>query len=140
MGNFVADGADEEPLPLLAGVALLAEHAVVAAPVVLELLAVALGEGQAVRVEALAAEVAAEEVFFVAKRSAQIAHFLEDQGRVSEADLDRIGVPASVALIVSLQILHQLLPLLVGGKLALFRHGLLQVAWSKVALQKDQVA
>lgn len=125
MVNFVADGTDKEPLPLLARVALLAEHAVVAAPVVLKLLAVALWVGQAVWVEALTAEVATEEVFFIAKRAAQIAHLLKNQGWVCEADFDRIGVPASVTLIVRLKILHQLLPLLVGGQLAFLCHGLL---------------
>ena len=125
MVNFVADGTDEEPLPLLARVALLAEHAVVTAPVVLELLAVTLWVRQAVRVEALAAEVAAEEVFLVAERAAQITHLLKHQGWVCEADFDRIGVPASVTLIVRLKILHQLLPLLVGGQLALLCYGLL---------------
>ena len=37
MIDFVADGADKEAFPLLARVTLFTEHAVVAAPVVLEL-------------------------------------------------------------------------------------------------------
>jgi len=55
MIDFVANGADEQTLPLLTRVTLLTEHAVVAAPVVLELLTIALWIRQAVRVEALTA-------------------------------------------------------------------------------------
>ena len=67
---FITDRAYEKPLPLLARVAFLAEHAVVAAPVVLELLSVRLWIGQTVRVERFSAQVATQEVFFVSESAA----------------------------------------------------------------------
>lgn len=91
MIRLVADGTDEQAVPLLARVALLAEHAVVAEPAILDLLLPVLevlGVRQTVRVERFATEVAAEEVLLIAKGPAQVAHLLEDQSWVLEADFD----------------------------------------------------
>lgn len=58
MVNFVADCADQQAFPLLRRVALFAEDAVVAAPVVLEASRILLWLRQAVWVETFAAKVA----------------------------------------------------------------------------------
>ena len=125
--HFIADGTDQQALPLLARMALLTEHAVVAAPVVLELGSTVLRVGQTVRVEALGAQVAGEEVIVVAEGAAEIAHLFEDQSWVFKADLYRVGVPARVSFVVRRQVFHQLLPLLVGWQFALFRNLAVQV-------------
>ena len=61
---------------------LLAEYAVVAPPVVLELLSAFLRIGKAIRVETLTTQITAEEVLFVSKGTTEVAHLLKDQGRI----------------------------------------------------------
>lgn len=70
MVYFITHRAYEKPFPLLARVALLAEHAVVAAPVVLKLLPIRLRIGQTVWVERLGTQVATQEVLFVSESAA----------------------------------------------------------------------
>ena len=105
----VADRADEETVPLFARMAFFAEHTVVAEPLVLNLLLFVLellGVGQAVRVERLTAQIAAQEVLLVTEGATKVAHLLKNQGWVLKADLDGVRVPAIVALIVCSEILH----------------------------------
>ena len=93
---------------------LLTEHAIVASPVLLEGQAITLWIGQTVRMETLTAQVAAEEVFLIAESSTQVAHLLKNERWVSERNLDRIRVPACVSFVISCQVIHELLPLLVS--------------------------
>jgi hypothetical protein len=113
--NLVTNGADEESFPVLGRVTLLAEDTIVAPPVVLELLATVLGIGQAIGVETLTAQVAAQKVFLVAKSATKVAHLLEDKIWIVKGDLDRVGVPTHIPLIIHPQILHQPIPLLPWG-------------------------
>lgn len=114
MVNFIANCADEQSFPLLARVTLLAKDAIVAAPIVLELLSITAWVWEAVRMERLRAKVATQEVLLVAKGSTEIAHLFEDKRRFLKGNLDRIRVPTGVSFIVGCQIQHQFGPLLVS--------------------------
>jgi len=80
-------------------VAFLAENAVVAQPVLLELRYRVLGTGKTVGMEALAAQVAAQEILLVAERSTQIAHLLKNQTWIIETYPHWALVPAFVFVV-----------------------------------------
>lgn len=67
VGRLLADGAQHQELPLLRAVTLLTEHAIVAEPVLLDVLGGVFGLRQAVRMEGLSAKVTRQEVLLVAE-------------------------------------------------------------------------
>ena len=126
----VADRADQETVPLFTRMALFAEHAVVAEPLVLNLFLLVLelfGVGQAVRVERLSTQIATQEILLISERATQVAHLLKNKRWVLKAHFDGVRVPAVVALIVCSEILHQFLPLLVRWQLAFLDNLAVQV-------------
>jgi hypothetical protein len=108
MIHFVTDRADHKSVPLLGRVALLTEDAVVAPPDILQLVTVLLWIGQTIWMEALSAQITANEVLLVAKSATQVAHLLKDECWVIKRYLNRIRVPTGIHLIVHFEIFHQI--------------------------------
>lgn len=86
MVNLVADSTDKQAFPLLRRVALFAEDAVVASPVVLVLASLLLRFRQAVGMETFPAKIARKKIFLVAKRPTEVAHLHKNKSRILKAD------------------------------------------------------
>jgi len=91
-------------------VALFAEDAVVASPVVLKARWIILRLRQTVRMEALATKIARKEILLVAKRPTKVAHLHKDQRWIIEANLDWVRVPVAISIFVVFEFLNQLQP------------------------------